>query len=80
MTNYLSRQGHFKPCVFAGVMLDYDSAMLSFFDGASGRHFHTFRMSTFERGLRPAFSIGNKSLTINTGITIPDHLRLDSRC
>ncbi|XP_076799535.1 E3 ubiquitin-protein ligase Midline-1-like [Clavelina lepadiformis] len=63
-----------------GVMLDYDSAMLSFFDGASGRHFHTFRMSTFERGLRPAFSIGNKSLTINTGITIPDHLRLDSRC
>nr|CAB3263836.1 E3 ubiquitin-protein ligase Midline-1 [Phallusia mammillata] len=60
-----------------GVLLDYDSGFLSFFDGASGRRLHTFKVD-FKRAIRPTFSVGNKSLTINTGITIPDQLQLSN--
>uniref|UniRef100_H2YCE8 Uncharacterized protein n=1 Tax=Ciona savignyi TaxID=51511 RepID=H2YCE8_CIOSA len=57
-----------------GVLLDCDTGCVAFFDGASGRMIYTFRVSHFERPVRPCFTVGNKSLTINTGVTVPDHL------
>ncbi|XP_002126068.2 E3 ubiquitin-protein ligase Midline-1 [Ciona intestinalis] len=57
-----------------GVLLDCDLGTVAFFDGASGRLLYTFCVSGFERPVRPCFTVGNKSLTINTGVTVPDHL------
>lgn len=59
-----------------GILLDFDSGYLSFFDGASGRHIHTFRVASFERPVRPCFALGKSSLTLNSGITIPDQLHV----
>jgi len=61
-----------------GVLLDYDNGTLSFFDGASGKKLHTFNPGAFRKPLRPSFALNNRSLTINTGIVVPDHLQLTS--
>uniref|UniRef100_A0A3P8RG39 E3 ubiquitin-protein ligase Midline-1 n=1 Tax=Astatotilapia calliptera TaxID=8154 RepID=A0A3P8RG39_ASTCA len=56
-----------------GVLLDYDSGYLSFYDAVGSQHLHTFHVS-FIQPVCPVFNVWNKCLTILTGLPIPDHL------
>ncbi|KAK7169619.1 hypothetical protein R3I93_005565 [Phoxinus phoxinus] len=56
-----------------GVLLDYDSGSLAFYDAAGTQHLHTFDIS-FSQPICPVFSVWNKCLTVLTGLPIPDHL------
>jgi len=58
-----------------GVLLNFDCGRISFFDGASGVKIQDFNAGKFPKPVRPVFAAGSKStLTINTGICIPEHL------
>jgi len=58
-----------------GVLLEYEAGRMLLFDGATGRLMHNFNVGKFPRPVRPFFTMKNKSLTINTGIFVPDHLQ-----
>ncbi|XP_052004447.1 E3 ubiquitin-protein ligase Midline-1-like [Xyrauchen texanus] len=58
-----------------GVLLDYDSGSLAFYDAAGTQHLYTFDI-TFSQPICPVFSIWNKCLTVLTGLPIPDHLEI----
>ncbi|KAB5571360.1 hypothetical protein PHYPO_G00224140 [Pangasianodon hypophthalmus] len=54
-----------------GVLLDYDSNTLSFYDAMNSQHLHTFDIS-FLLPVAPTFMISNKSLMILSGLPVPD--------
>ncbi|XP_077436011.1 E3 ubiquitin-protein ligase Midline-1 [Vanacampus margaritifer] len=56
-----------------GVLLDYDSGFLSFYDAVGSQHLHTFDIA-FTQPVCPVFNVWNRCLTILTGLPIPDHL------
>ncbi|XP_016895487.1 E3 ubiquitin-protein ligase Midline-1 isoform X1 [Cynoglossus semilaevis] len=56
-----------------GVLLDYDSGSLSFYDAVSSQHLYTFDIA-FAQPICPVFNVWNRCLTILTGLPIPDHL------
>uniref|UniRef100_A0A8D3B457 E3 ubiquitin-protein ligase Midline-1 n=1 Tax=Scophthalmus maximus TaxID=52904 RepID=A0A8D3B457_SCOMX len=56
-----------------GVLLDYDSGSLSFYDAVGSQHLHTFDIA-FAQPVCPVFNVWNRCLTILTGLPIPDHL------
>ncbi|KAJ8255740.1 hypothetical protein COCON_G00196040 [Conger conger] len=56
-----------------GVLLDYDSGSLAFYDAAASQLLHTFHVS-FAQPVCPVFNVWNKCLTVLTGLPIPDHL------
>ncbi|XP_077393588.1 E3 ubiquitin-protein ligase Midline-1 [Festucalex cinctus] len=56
-----------------GVLLDYDSGFLSFYDAVGSQHLHTFDIA-FAQPVCPVFNVWNRCLTILTGLPIPDHL------
>lgn len=56
-----------------GVLLDYDSGSLSFYDAIGSQHLHTFDV-TFAQPVCPVFNVWNRCVTILTGLPIPDHL------
>ncbi|XP_051762292.1 E3 ubiquitin-protein ligase Midline-1 isoform X1 [Ctenopharyngodon idella] len=58
-----------------GVLLDYDSGSLAFYDGAGTQHLYTFDIA-FSQPICPVFSVWNKCLTVLTGLPIPDHLEI----
>uniref|UniRef100_A0A8C1TJK1 E3 ubiquitin-protein ligase Midline-1 n=1 Tax=Cyprinus carpio TaxID=7962 RepID=A0A8C1TJK1_CYPCA len=58
-----------------GVLLDYDSGSLAFYDAAGTQHLHTFDIA-FSQPICPVFSVWNKCLTVLTGLPIPDHLEI----
>ncbi|XP_048050826.1 E3 ubiquitin-protein ligase Midline-1 [Chanodichthys erythropterus] len=58
-----------------GVLLDYDSGSLAFYDAAGTQHLYTFDIA-FSQPICPVFSVWNKCLTVLTGLPIPDHLEI----
>ncbi|XP_061548221.1 E3 ubiquitin-protein ligase Midline-1 [Phycodurus eques] len=56
-----------------GVLLDYDSGFLSFYDAVGSQRLHTFDI-TFAQPVCPVFNVWNRCVTILTGLPIPDHL------
>ncbi|XP_031413742.1 probable E3 ubiquitin-protein ligase MID2 isoform X2 [Clupea harengus] len=54
-----------------GVLLDYDSNALSFWDAMNAQHLHTFHVS-FLLPVAPTFMIWNKSLMLLSGLPVPD--------
>ncbi|TNN67050.1 E3 ubiquitin-protein ligase Midline-1 [Liparis tanakae] len=56
-----------------GVLLDYDAGSLSFYDAVGAQHLHTFDIA-FAHPVCPVFNVWNRSLTVLTGLPIPDHL------
>uniref|UniRef100_A0A3P9JA18 E3 ubiquitin-protein ligase Midline-1 n=1 Tax=Oryzias latipes TaxID=8090 RepID=A0A3P9JA18_ORYLA len=56
-----------------GVLLDYDSGSLSFYDAVASQHLHTFEIS-FAQPVCPVFNVWNRCLTILSGLPVPDHL------
>ncbi|XP_043928491.1 E3 ubiquitin-protein ligase Midline-1 [Protopterus annectens] len=56
-----------------GILLDYDTGSLAFYDAATAQHLYTFDIS-FIQPVCPVFTVWNKCLTILTGLPIPDHL------
>ncbi|KAM9709549.1 E3 ubiquitin-protein ligase Midline-1 isoform 4-T8 [Menidia menidia] len=56
-----------------GVLLDYDSGSLSFYDAVGSQHLYTFDI-TFAQPVCPVFNVWNRCLTILSGLPIPDHL------
>ncbi|XP_069496466.1 E3 ubiquitin-protein ligase Midline-1 [Ambystoma mexicanum] len=56
-----------------GILLDYDSGSLSFYDALNSLHLYTFDIS-FAQPVCPTLTVWNKCLTILTGLPIPDHL------
>ncbi|TKS67145.1 E3 ubiquitin-protein ligase [Collichthys lucidus] len=56
-----------------GILLDYDSGSLSFYDAVSSQHLYTFDIA-FAQPVCPVFNVWNRCLTILTGLPIPDHL------
>ncbi|XP_016104325.1 E3 ubiquitin-protein ligase Midline-1 [Sinocyclocheilus grahami] len=58
-----------------GVLLDYDSGSLAFYDAAGTQHLYTFDVA-FSQPICPVFSVWNKCLTVLTGLPIPDHLEI----
>lgn len=54
-----------------GVLLDYDSNSLSFYDAMNSQHIHTFEIS-FLLPVVPTFMIWNKSVMILSGLPVPD--------
>lgn len=56
-----------------GVLLDYDSGSLSFYDAVGSQHLYTFDIA-FAQPVCPVFNVWNRCLTILTGLPIPDHL------
>ncbi|KAJ8282183.1 hypothetical protein COCON_G00047020 [Conger conger] len=56
-----------------GVLLDYDTGSLAFYDAVSSHILHTFHVA-FAQPICPVFNVWNKCLTILTGLPIPDHL------
>ncbi|KAL7863090.1 hypothetical protein SRHO_G00120740 [Serrasalmus rhombeus] len=54
-----------------GVLLDYDSNALSFYDAMNSQHLHTFDIS-FLLPVAPTFMIWNKSVMILSGLPVPD--------
>lgn len=56
-----------------GVLLDYDSGSLSFYDAVGSQHLYTFDID-FVQPVCPVFNVWNRCLTILTGLPIPDHL------
>uniref|UniRef100_A0A8C5ID67 E3 ubiquitin-protein ligase Midline-1 n=1 Tax=Gouania willdenowi TaxID=441366 RepID=A0A8C5ID67_GOUWI len=56
-----------------GVLLDYDSGSLSFYDAVGSQHLYTFDIH-FVQPVCPVFNVWNRCLTILTGLPIPDHL------
>ncbi|XP_063069391.1 E3 ubiquitin-protein ligase Midline-1 isoform X2 [Engraulis encrasicolus] len=58
-----------------GVLLDYDSGYLSFYDAVGSHHLYTYDIS-FIQPVCPVFNVWNKCLTVLTGLPIPDHLEI----
>lgn len=56
-----------------GVLLDYDSGSLSFYDAVGSQHLYTFDID-FAQPVCPVFNVWNRCLTILSGLPIPDHL------
>lgn len=56
-----------------GVLLDYDSGSLSFYDAVGSQHLYTFDID-FVQPVCPVFNVWNRCLTVLTGLPIPDHL------
>lgn len=56
-----------------GILLDYDSGSLSFYDAVGSQHLYTFDIA-FAQPVCPVFNVWNRCLTILTGLPIPDHL------
>lgn len=56
-----------------GVLLDYDSGSLSFYDAVGSQHLHTFDIA-FAQPVCPVFNVWNRCLTVLSGLPIPDHL------
>uniref|UniRef100_A0A1A8L199 E3 ubiquitin-protein ligase Midline-1 n=2 Tax=Nothobranchius TaxID=28779 RepID=A0A1A8L199_9TELE len=56
-----------------GVLLDYDSGSLSFYDAVGSQHLYTFDI-TFSQPVCPVFNVWNRCLTILSGLPIPDYL------
>ncbi|XP_072370287.1 E3 ubiquitin-protein ligase Midline-1 isoform X2 [Scyliorhinus torazame] len=56
-----------------GLLLDYDNGSLSFYDAVNAQHLYTFDIA-FVQPVCPTFTVWNKSLTVLTGLPIPDHL------
>ncbi|KAM3861693.1 E3 ubiquitin-protein ligase Midline-1 [Diretmus argenteus] len=56
-----------------GVLLDYDSGSVSFYDAVGSQHLYTFDIA-FAQPVCPVFNLWNKCLTVLTGLPIPDHL------
>ncbi|XP_012887630.1 PREDICTED: E3 ubiquitin-protein ligase Midline-1 isoform X2 [Dipodomys ordii] len=56
-----------------GLLLDYDSGSIAFYDALNSIHLYTFDVA-FAQPVCPTFTVWNKCLTIITGLPIPDHL------
>eukprot|EP00062_Callorhinchus_milii_P000756 gi/632935190/ref/XP_007889177.1/ PREDICTED: probable E3 ubiquitin-protein ligase MID2 [Callorhinchus milii] len=56
-----------------GVLLDYDTNSLGFYDAMNAQHLHTFNIS-FVLPVSPTFTIWNRSLIILSGLPVPDPL------
>ncbi|KAL4608883.1 E3 ubiquitin-protein ligase Midline-1 [Arapaima gigas] len=56
-----------------GVLLDYDTGSLAFYDAVASQHLYTFDIA-FAQPVCPVFNVWNKCLTVLTGLPIPDHL------
>lgn len=56
-----------------GLLLDYDNGSLSFYDAVNAQQLYTFDIA-FVQPVCPTFTVWNKSLTVLTGLPIPDHL------
>lgn len=56
-----------------GILLDYDSGSLSFYDAVGSQHLYTFDIA-FAQPVCPVFNVWNRCLTVLTGLPIPDHL------
>ncbi|XP_035265818.1 E3 ubiquitin-protein ligase Midline-1-like [Anguilla rostrata] len=56
-----------------GVLLDYDTGSLAFYDAVGSQLLYAFDVS-FAQPICPVFNVWNKCLTILTGLPIPDHL------
>uniref|UniRef100_UPI00398F15A9 E3 ubiquitin-protein ligase Midline-1 isoform X1 n=2 Tax=Pristiophorus japonicus TaxID=55135 RepID=UPI00398F15A9 len=56
-----------------GLLLDYDNGSMSFYDAVNAQHLYTFDIA-FVQPVCPTFTVWNKSLTVLTGLPIPDHL------
>ena len=56
-----------------GILLDYDSGYLSFYDAVGSQHLYTFDIA-FAQPVCPVFNVWNRCLTVLTGLPIPDHL------
>ncbi|XP_016524081.1 E3 ubiquitin-protein ligase Midline-1 isoform X1 [Poecilia formosa] len=56
-----------------GILLDYDSGSLSFYDAVASQHLYTFDID-FVHPVCPVFNVWNRCLTILSGLPIPDHL------
>uniref|UniRef100_A0AAQ5X4N8 E3 ubiquitin-protein ligase Midline-1 n=1 Tax=Amphiprion ocellaris TaxID=80972 RepID=A0AAQ5X4N8_AMPOC len=56
-----------------GVLLDYDTGSLSFYDAVGSQHLYTFDIA-FAQPVCPVFNVWNRCLTILSGLPIPDHL------
>ncbi|XP_077473912.1 E3 ubiquitin-protein ligase Midline-1 [Stigmatopora argus] len=56
-----------------GVLLDYDSGFLSFYDAVGSQHLHTFDIA-FTQPVCPVFNVWNRCLTVLTGLPVPDNL------
>lgn len=56
-----------------GVLLDYDSGCLSFYDAVASQHLYTFDIA-FAQPVCPVFNVWNRCLTVLSGLPIPDHL------
>lgn len=57
-----------------GILLDYDSGFLSFYDAVGSQHLYTFDIS-FAQPVCPVFNVWNRCVTILSGLPIPDHLQ-----
>uniref|UniRef100_A0A3Q2R029 E3 ubiquitin-protein ligase Midline-1 n=1 Tax=Fundulus heteroclitus TaxID=8078 RepID=A0A3Q2R029_FUNHE len=56
-----------------GILLDYDSGSLSFYDAVASQHLYTFDID-FVQPVCPVFNVWNRCLTVLSGLPIPDHL------
>ncbi|CAL9690146.1 unnamed protein product [Knipowitschia caucasica] len=56
-----------------GVLLDYDSGCLSFYDAVASQHLHTYDIA-FAQPVCPVFNVWNRCLTVLSGLPIPDYL------
>ncbi|KAJ0005584.1 hypothetical protein NQD34_015478 [Periophthalmus magnuspinnatus] len=56
-----------------GVLLDYDSGCLSFYDAVASQHLYTFDIA-FTQPVCPVFNVWNRCLTVLSGLPIPDYL------
>lgn len=54
-----------------GVLLDYDSGCLSFYDAVASQHLYTFDIA-FAQPVCPVFNVWNRCLTVLSGLPIPD--------